>query len=174
LSASDPRERARAHLRRTDGFADFDFAVVDAGPGIEAALRATIRCSRLLAVAVPEPASLYSAYALIKTVVSQVPHLPIDLLVNRVTATEEGDRAFEILDSASRSFLDRSLTCRGAIPERAEIRRAVQSPGRLLTLANPEIAGVVDSLMSEEADLDGDDQATAGCSSPEAETSCPL
>ena len=146
---SDARERARAHLRTTALFDGYDDVVVDAGPGLEAALRSTMRCTRLLAVAVPEPASLYSAYGLIKAVDAQVPDLPIDLLVNRASAEAEGTRAFEILGLACRRYLDRELTLRGTIPERAEVRRAVQTPGRLVALQFEEIALLVDSLRQE-------------------------
>jgi flagellar biosynthesis protein FlhG len=150
-SRSDPRERARAHLRTTALFDDYEDVVVDAGPGLEAALRSTMRCSRLLAVAVPEPASLYSAYALIKAVDAQAPGLPIDLLVNRAVDTEEGTRAFEILDYACRRYLDRRLTHRGTMLEQREVRRAVQAPGRLPALEFEEIARLAASLRQAQA-----------------------
>jgi flagellar biosynthesis protein FlhG len=150
-SRSDPRERARAHLRTSVIFDRFDEVVVDAGPGLEAALRSTMRCSRLLAVAVPEPASLYSAYALIKAVDAQVPDLPIDLMVNRATDAEEGTRAFEILDFACRRYLDRQLTHRGTMLERPEVRRAVQAPGRLPLLECAEIEQLASSLRQARA-----------------------
>src|SRR5688572_10005579 len=77
-------DQARLHHRLSTLYDDFDAVVVDAGPGIEAAVRlSTMRGTRLVVVTVPEAPALTDAYALIKLVHAQLPSLPIDVLVNR-------------------------------------------------------------------------------------------
>lgn len=166
----DPMERARAHLRLTRAFDLFDTVIVDSGPGIDAALRATIRCSRLLVVAVPEAASLYSAYALIKSVAAQIPDLPCELVVNRITDPLEASRTHEILSFACRHYLDRSLRFLGSLPERARLRQAAQRPGRLLHEPCDEVIALVASLNG--ADRDGARRAGAEPEGSARESSC--
>lgn len=134
-------DRARLHQRLTGLYDDFDAVVIDAGPGLESAVRATMRASRLVVVAVPEPAALSDAYALIKIVNMQVPSLPLDVLVNRVVHPAEGRAAFERLALAARRFLRRELTFLGVVAEEAALREGVRRPGSLLDI---EIAAAGD------------------------------
>jgi flagellar biosynthesis protein FlhG len=142
LYALGPVDRARLHRRLSGLYGRFDAVVVDAGPGIESVVRATIRASRLVVVAVPEPASLSDAYALIKIVNLQVPSLPIDVLVNRAAHEPEARAAFERLELAAARFLKREVGYLGAIPEDPAIARAVRDPGALLEHRSPAVAAV--------------------------------
>jgi flagellar biosynthesis protein FlhG len=106
-------DRGRLHCRLSTLYDRFDAVVIDAGPGIDSVVRVgAVRATRLAVVAVPEPAALSDAYALIKIVHLQVPWLPVGVLVNR--------------------FLRREVAYLGAVPEDGSLRRAVRSPGELL------------------------------------------
>lgn len=148
LTATD---RARLHLRLTGLYSAFDDVVVDAGPGIEATIRATIRATRLIVVAVPEPASLSDAYALIKTATFHAPGLPIDVIANRVATETDGRNTFDVLNLAARTFLRRELGCLGEIAEHESLRRAVRSPGGLLSVAPVEIDAITERILSASA-----------------------
>jgi flagellar biosynthesis protein FlhG len=136
LHALGPTDRARLHLRLSGLYDGFDAVVVDSGPGVEGVVRAAAtRASRLVAVAVPEPAALADVYATIKLVHLQAPALPIDVLVNRVMDDDEGTGTFERLQLAASRFLHRDLGYLGAIPEHDAIRRAARRPAALLDTA---------------------------------------
>ncbi|HXE56685.1 MAG TPA: P-loop NTPase [Gemmatimonadales bacterium] len=133
LYAMGPTERARLHLRLSALYDRFDAVIVDAGAGLEGVVRvSSMRATRLLVVTMPEPAALTDAYALIKIVNLQVPDLPIDVVLNRTDAAEEGRDAFARLATASERFLRRHLRYLGAIPDDPAVRRATREPGRLL------------------------------------------
>lgn len=134
-------DRARLHQRLTGVYDRFDVVIVDAGPGLESAVRATMRASRLIVVAVPEPAALSDAYALVKIVNFQVPSLPVDVLVNRTQQDGDGEAAFGRLSLAARRFLRRDLNCLGMIAEDPAVRECVRHPGRLAEL---ELAGITE------------------------------
>jgi len=149
-------DRARLHHRLSGLYDAFDDVVVDAGPGIESVVRAvSMRASRLLVVAVPEPASLSDAYALIKILHLQVPFVPVDVLVNRAETEEEAHATYARLALAAQRFLNRELRFVGAVAERAEVRRAVRAAGGLLALDDPAIAQVADRLLADAAVVSG-------------------
>lgn len=135
LYALGPTDRARLHHRLSALYDDFDVVMVDAGAGLEAAVRvATMRASRLIVITAPEPTALTDAYALIKIVTTQIPDLPLDLLVNRVTDRHEGPEAHARLAKATSRFLHRDLRRIGDIPEDPALRRAARQTAGLLDL----------------------------------------
>ena len=126
-------DQARLHHRLSTLYDDFDAVVVDAGPGIEAAVRlSTMRGTRLVVVTVPEAPALTDAYALIKLVHAQLPSLPIDVLVNRTAAPGEAEQAFERLATAAQRFLGRPLEFLGGLSEMSTLRDTMRRPGGLL------------------------------------------
>lgn len=147
--ALTPTDRARLHLRLTALYDGYDDVLVDAGPGIEGTIRATIRASRLIVVAVPEPASLSDAYALVKTATLHAPGLPIDVVANRVTNDIEGRNTFDVLSLAARTFLRREISYLGAVAEAAAIRNAVRTPGGLLSEEPAGIASIGAMLLAD-------------------------
>ena len=140
LHALTATDRARLHHRLTSLYHRYDAVVVDAGPGIEGVVRAAgIRASRVAVVAVPEPASLSDAYALIKILTLQLPAVPIEVLVNRAGDAGEAAATFERLNLAAERFLRRRLAFAGAVPEMPEFRRWLYQPAALLAHAPPAL-----------------------------------
>lgn len=143
LHALGTMDRARLHHRLSALFDDWDAVVVDAGPGLESAVRAAaMRADRLWIVVVPEPAALADAYALIKLTHLQAPGLPIDVLVNRAASDDEGRAVHERLQSAASRFLSRDVTYGGALPESGAWRDAARTPGAWLSLSSDVIEEV--------------------------------
>jgi flagellar biosynthesis protein FlhG len=149
LYGMTPVDRARLHRRLSALYDDFDVVIVDGGPGIESVVRATIRASRLTVIAVPEPASLSDAYALIKIVHLQIPTLPVDVVVNRVFGADEANAAFARLALAAERFLKRELRFVGAVAEDPEIARGVREPGTLLDLECEDVTDLARRITAE-------------------------
>jgi flagellar biosynthesis protein FlhG len=156
VRALTPTDRARLHLRLTSLFDHFDVVIVDAGSGFESTLRATMGATRLLAVAVPEPASLCDAYALIKLVTLETPLLPIDVVVNRTEGQEQAMAAFERLSLAARRFLKRDVSYLGAVVEHPDLRRAVCHPGELLAIAPADVLSIAKRMSARCGAPNGD------------------
>jgi flagellar biosynthesis protein FlhG len=151
VHALSPTDRARLHLRLSGLYERFEAVVVDAGPGIESAVRAAAtRATRMVVVAVPEPASLSDAYAMIKLVHLQAPGLPVDVLVNRVADGQEGPAVHERLALAARRFLHRDLGYLGAVPESDDLRRAARAPGSLLSASPAPLDEIAERLFAAE------------------------
>lgn len=140
-------DRARLHHRLSDLYDLFDAVVVDAGPGLESAVRVcAMRASRLVVVAVPEPAALSDAYALMKIVHVHVPSLPHDVIVNRTREPGEGPAVYERLKLACERFLRRTPGYLGDVPDDAELGSRVRRPGALLEHECPSIGAVARRL----------------------------
>ncbi len=126
-------DQARLHHRLSTLYRGFDVVMIDAGPGVEGAIRlATMGGTRLVVVTVPEVAALTDAYALIKLVHAQLPSLPIDVLVNRASGPDDVEVTFQRLATAAERFLGRSLTLLGGLPETPALREALRRPGGVL------------------------------------------
>lgn len=127
-------DQARLHHRLAGLYDDYDVVVVDAGPGVETAVRlATMGGTRLVVVTVPEVAALTDAYALVKLVQAQLPTLPIDVLVNRAAGPEDAAQTAERLSRAAERFLGRDLNPIGGLDETPALRDAMRRPGALLS-----------------------------------------
>jgi flagellar biosynthesis protein FlhG len=141
LYAMGAVDQARLHHRLSDLYDGFDLVVVDAGPGLEAAVRlSTMRGTRLIVVTVPEAAALTDAYALIKLIHGQLPSLPIEILVNRTVEADDARQAFDRLQTAATRFLGRPLELLGGLPETTGLRDAMRRPGGLL--AEPSLGAL--------------------------------
>ena len=146
-------DRARLHRRLSALYDAFDTVVIDGGSGIDSVVRAGgIRASRLAVVVAPEPASLADAYALLKIVNLQVPSLPIEVMVNRVTADEEGQAVFDRLHLAAERFLRRELGYLGCVPEDDVLRQGARRPGALLDTRVGAIDAIAQRLERREAE----------------------
>ena len=145
-------DRARLHRRLSALYDGFDAVIVDGGSGIDSVVRAGgIRASRLAVVAAPEPASLADAYALLKIVNLQVPSLPIEVMVNRTSADEEGQAVFDRLHLAAERFLRRELGYLGCVPEDDALRQGARRPGALLETRIDAIDAIAERLDRREA-----------------------
>lgn len=162
LAPHSATDRARLHLRLTALYDDFDAVVVDAGPGIEATLRATLRAGRLVVVAVPEPASLSDAYALIKTASLRTPDLPVDLLVNCAGSEEEARNTYQVIRLAAERFLQRRPGYLGGVAEDPAMRRAARTPGAVLSAAPDSIRTIAREILSVHADHSARKRAADG------------
>jgi flagellar biosynthesis protein FlhG len=132
-------DQARLHHRLSSLYRGFDLVILDAGSGVEGAIRlATMGGTRLVVVTVPEVAALTDAYALIKLVHAQLPQLPIDVLINRVGHPEDVEATFGRLATAAERFLGRSLSLLGGLSEAPALRAALRRPGGLLDDAGLE------------------------------------
>ncbi len=146
-------DRARLHRRLSALYDAFDAVVIDGGSGIDSVVRAGgIRASRLAVVAAPEPASLADAYALLKIVNLQIPSLPIEVMVNRVSADDEGQAVFDRLHLAAERFLRRELGYLGCVPEDESLRQGARRPGALLETRIEAIDAIAARLERREAE----------------------
>jgi flagellar biosynthesis protein FlhG len=126
-------DRARLHRQVTALYPGHARVVVDAGAGLEATVRcATMHATAVLLVTHPEASALTDAYAVAKVLTRQLPHLPIDVVINRVQSAEEADSAWERLATAAARFLGRGLGFAGAIPEDGTLRAALAANPRTL------------------------------------------
>lgn len=133
LYALGPLERARIHQRLNSLYDRFDVVVIDGGTELEGIVRvASIGATQLIVLTVPEPAALIGSYAVMKTVHSRVPQLPIDVLVNRVSHPSEGRDAYDRLAFACKRFLKREVGYLGALPEDGVLNAAARVPRALI------------------------------------------
>ncbi|MGH7740971.1 MAG: AAA family ATPase [Candidatus Eiseniibacteriota bacterium] len=142
-------DRARLQDRLASLYPSYDHVVIDGGPGIEGAVRATLGASRIAIVTMPEPAALSDAYALIKIVHLQMPSVHTDVLVNRTQGEGECQAVFERLSLGAMKFLRRELHLLGEIPEDESLRPAVRETRGLLLLRECPAARAVAAIAQQ-------------------------
>ncbi len=94
-----------------------DAVIVDTGAGMHAEVLAyCLRADEILMVAGPEPASVMSAYAMMKTIWSLGEDARIRLVLNNVRSPLEAEETAGKLAMAVRHFLHRDLDLLGSVP----------------------------------------------------------
>lgn len=108
----------RVRIRRAARlYRHFDLVVVDGGSrlaSVAAALESG--AGRFVAVSTLDRVAFAASHALFKVVTALAPHLPLELVPNR-TAPGDGERVHQVVASAARTFLGRTVELATAIPE---------------------------------------------------------
>jgi flagellar biosynthesis protein FlhG len=111
--------------------ADSDVVILDCGAGIAPQTVLTMLCAdHVVLVTQSEIAALTDAYAVIKCLRPLRRDIAISVVVNRVPAAGQGDRAFEKLDEVTRRHTNQSVNYLGEIGDDALVtqRRLGQPP----------------------------------------------
>jgi flagellar biosynthesis protein FlhG len=142
----------------TEVAADHATVLLDTAAGISPQCLLTLMVAdHIVLVTNPEIAALTDAYALVKCLSRQPVQPPISVVVNRVTAVDQGHPTWEKLADVSRRFAGYELHYLGAIPDEPAVthRRLGQAP---LLVGRPECAASVsirEILMRLEEASDG-------------------
>lgn len=114
---------------------EYDYIIVDTGAGIsKAVISFCLASSILIAVVVPEPASLTDAYSLIKVLKFNDFKNKVNIIANRVKSENLGKKVFQKFTATVNKYMDIELNYLGSIPEDQNVLEAVsmQSPFTIL------------------------------------------
>ena len=112
----------------------YDHVVVDVGAGIEASVRAlTGPAARCLVIVTEEPTALTDAYAFIKLTLADFPATRFQVVVNMASSRSAGERTYESLLRACRSFLDHATPLAGIVRRDARVADSIRRQTPLLT-----------------------------------------
>lgn len=104
----------------------YDLIIIDTGAGLTPAIVSyVINSDEVIVVTNPEPTSITDAYAMIKIISSKNPSIHINILVNLVDSTKEGDDVFDKLNLVAHNFLQFPLDHLGNLPRDSNVSRAV-------------------------------------------------
>ncbi len=113
-----------------------DIIIIDTGAGIsDSVLNFVMSSSELLLITTPEPTAITDAYAVLKAVKNRDLEVSkINVLVNQVEYTGEGDDIFEKLQKVTDKYLSMELNHIGSLPADKHLVKAVveQKPVGLL------------------------------------------
>jgi len=132
--------------------ADCDVVILDCGAGIAPQTVLTMLCAdQVVLVTQSEIAALTDAYAVIKCLRPLRQDVPLSVVVNRVPAPGQGDRAFEKLDEVTRRHTQKGVGYLGEIGDDPLVmqRRLGQPP---LVVSEPQggtaraVGAVLDQL----------------------------
>ena len=117
------------------GFASaYDVTVIDLGAGLDRTVR---RLSQLadccLVVTTGEPTALTDAYAFIKLTALERPGAPFRIIVNMAASAADGQRTYDTLLRACRSFLRIEPPLAGIVRRDRRVADAIRSQTPLLT-----------------------------------------
>jgi MinD-like ATPase involved in chromosome partitioning or flagellar assembly len=124
VAAGDPARRAR--FRRLGPlYAGYDLVIVDGGSRLGSVLTACeAGVNLLLVVTTDDRICLAANYALVKAIGERIGERPVAVLGNRIDVA--GARvAADMIDSATRHFLERTVRFAGAVPDDASLAAGV-------------------------------------------------
>lgn len=114
--------------------ASYDKVLLDMGAGIDKSVRILSGIAgKIIVLCTDEPTSLTDAYALIKVMSAQYPKCEILIVVNQADTLQEGQRTYDILCKACRTFLQISPSLLGIVRRDARVRDAIRNQMPLIT-----------------------------------------
>jgi flagellar biosynthesis protein FlhG len=115
--------------------ASYDSVVIDLGAGVDRTVQ-TLTPPRgiCFVVTTDEPTALTDAYAFIKLTLSERPNADIRVVVNLAQSQAAGQKTYETLMRACRSFLQFEPPLAGIIRRDTKVRQCIQQQKPLLTL----------------------------------------
>lgn len=128
--------------------ASYDTVIVDLGAGVDRTVQSLPPPrGACMVVTTDEPTALTDAYAFIKLTVAERPNADIRIVVNLAESQGAGQKTYETLLKACRSFLKFEPPFAGVIRRDPKVRLCIQQQKPLLTLyPNCEAAGDVERL----------------------------
>ena len=113
--------------------ADYDHVIMDLGAGLERTIRLlATRAGMILVLTNDEPTALTDAYAFMKVMRTEHPDADIRIVVNAAASRHEGEKTYETLAKASKSFLRHSPQLAGVIRSDRNVPAAVRAQTSLL------------------------------------------
>ncbi len=102
-----------------------DYILIDTGAGISQSVLSFVKAATdVILVITPDPTSMTDAYSLIKNIHDE--DKQINLVVNRVESSKEGQEVFSKIQRATDKFLGVKLNNLGYIYEDGNVKRAVR------------------------------------------------
>ncbi len=126
----------------------YDRVIIDLGAGVDRTVQ-SLPPSRgaCFVVTTDEPTALTDAYAFIKLTIAERPAADIRIVINLAESLNAGQKTYETLLKACRSFLKFEPPLAGVIRRDAKVRQCIQQQKPLLTLyPNCDAAGDVERL----------------------------
>lgn len=113
----------------------YDSVVIDLGAGVDRTVQAlTPPRGVCLVVTTDEPTALTDAYAFIKLTLSDRPNADLRVVVNLAPSQAAGQKTYETLAKACRSFLQFEPPLAGIIRRDNKVRQCIQQQKPLLTV----------------------------------------
>ena len=131
--------------------------ILDMGAGVEKSVRIlSSLAEKIIVVCTDEPTSLTDAYAYIKIMSMQYPKCQLNLVVNQANSIREGERTYETILKACRSFLKISPPLLGVIRRDTRVRDSIRSQMPLLSRyptseAAEDVLAIARKLITEQS-----------------------
>jgi flagellar biosynthesis protein FlhG len=124
LSEAD-LEHFTQQINELNGYVDF--ILFDTGAGLsKETLKFIVSAHETIVVTTPEPTAITDAYAIIKMVHGMNYKVPFNLVVNRVSELNEGNRTAEKISLVAKQFLKLEIPLLGYIDEDPCVQKAVR------------------------------------------------
>lgn len=114
---------------------EFDSVIIDLGAGVDRTVQSLPPPrGACFVVTTDEPTALTDAYAFIKLTIADRPNADIRVVVNLAESHSAGEKTYETLAKACRSFLKFEPPLAGIIRRDGKVRQCIQQQKALLTL----------------------------------------
>ncbi len=112
----------------------YDKIILDMGAGVERPVRILSgMAGRIIVLCTDEPTSLTDAYAFIKIMTIQYPGRNIGIVINQANSVREGQRTYETLLKACRSFLKIEPPLLGIVRRDTRVRDSIRNQTPLIS-----------------------------------------
>jgi flagellar biosynthesis protein FlhG len=114
----------------------YDYVILDLGAGIEQHVQYLSHlASKVIVVITDEPTSLTDAYAFIKLCITRDTSPKVQIVVNQAASQKEGEKSFETISRACKSFLKMDPVLLGVVRKDNKVKDTIRKQTSLLVTA---------------------------------------
>lgn len=122
------KSQKKEFIKKLSSLEDLDYIILDTGAGINRDVLGFIYCCQeLIIITTPEPTSLTDAYSLIKAVNYFKLNDFAQVIINKVSSTQEGEKTFNKFKNVVNRFLNVEVKYLGCILEDKKLVQAVRN-----------------------------------------------
>ncbi|AZV55976.1 MinD/ParA family protein [Clostridium sp. AWRP] len=146
-------------IKKVSLLGDFDYIILDTGAGINRDVLGFVACCQeLIIITTPEPTSLTDAYSLAKAVSYFKLNDFVQVIINKATNVQEGEKTFNKFKSVVDKFLNVDIKYLGCILEDKKLVQAVRNQVPFLinypnSQASKDINLIASKLSGTEIDI---------------------
>ncbi|MCK8823531.1 MinD/ParA family protein [Fuchsiella alkaliacetigena] len=112
---------------------EFDIILIDTGAGIsKKVVNFILAADEAIVLCTPEPTAITDAYGVIKVISNNQKDAKINLVINQIESSKEGNRVSKRIIEVAKEFLDIELDILGSIPKDKSVTQAVKKQNPFL------------------------------------------
>jgi len=134
----------------------YDIILIDTGAGVsKSVVNFILAADEIIVISTPEPTSVTDAYGIIKVIAKRQKNSRVNLVINQIENSKEGENVSKRLSKVAKDFLEVNLSILGMIPSDKNVVKAVKKQRPfILEFPNCKAANAINEIKNELLDIE--------------------